>query len=252
MAETIYFAGRVLPDYASFSLAEPISVRSESALGQRLDTRLSIIRGRIAVRVKVPDGSDLGLQPLRYYAESIARAVVDSYGFAVGAAFDVDMGIALDADGGLAVFGTAMKELQESPVHADEVLAVALRSPYLQRALSDYGRAIQVPHDTAFHAYRAIESICEHFRAEAGCCKADAWQVMRSCLSLTKEELTEFKEDADKQRHGELIASVEENKRVETLRRVRDVLARFVTHLRKEAGNQEASGAGAPGADLHT
>jgi hypothetical protein len=241
MSTTLYFTGRVLPDWASFSLAKSIGTKSESSLGQQLDTKVSMTRGRIAVRVNIPDSAAMSLEVLRYYAESIARTVVDSYGFTVGTAFDVDMDAAVDVDGELAVFGPGVKDLAGTSVTADQVLAIALASPHLQRALSDFRHAIQVPHDTAFHAYRAIESICEHFRAKAGCEKPAAWELMRSRLDLTKDELTEFKTLADRQRHGELVPSIEESSRVTTLRNVRDVLARFVKHLHDEAASSGES-----------
>jgi len=233
----VFFTGRVLPDYVAFSFSEPIEVRSVSGMGQELYTKLSILRGRIALKIEVTGDEEIELESLRYYAESFAQAVVDSYGFTVGAAFGVDIASCIDHEGGQAVFGSALEELRDHPLQAETVLRATVRSSHLQRALADYRLAIQTPHDTAFYAYRAIESVREHFRGTPGSLsKQQAWKKMRTALRLTKEDLTRFKDLADKQRHGELIESINQKKRIETLRRTRDVVGRFVHHLGKDLG----------------
>lgn len=54
---------------------------------------------------------------------------------------------------------------------------------------------------------------------------------MRNALDLTKEALTRWKDMADLQRHGVLVASINQNERVENLRGVADVIARLAKHI---------------------
>lgn len=160
--DTLFFNGRIKPEWAGFSFSDPIQLESVSATGEKAKAIVSVTRGRVSIAVEAQAETEEDVEILRYYAETVARTIADSYGFAVGAAFDVEIAACVNLKGEQAAFGVGLDELRQDAMGPEALLHAALRSPHLQRALADYRLAIQTPHDTAFYAYRAIE---EHARA---------------------------------------------------------------------------------------
>jgi len=229
---TLFFNGRIKPEWASFSFSDPIILESVSATGEQAKATVSVHRGRISVAVEAQAETEQDVEILRYYVETVTRAIADSYGFTVGAAFDVEIAACVTLKGEQVAFGIGLDELKQEAIEPESLLQATLRAPHLQRALADYRLAIQTPHDTAFYAYRAIESVREHFRGEtAGISSQKAWERMRNALDLTKEALTRWKDLADLQRHGVLVESINQGERVENLRSAADVINRLAKHV---------------------
>jgi hypothetical protein len=81
-----------------------------------------------------------------------------------------------------------------------EVVAV----PLVRYALADAQRAIELPDDTAFYCYRALESLRTMFLdgADEGASRARSWRTLREQLRLTRKEIDAVKVLADRRRHG--------------------------------------------------
>lgn len=232
LSNTLFFNGRIRPEWAGFTYSEPILLQSVSATGEKTSAAVSVRRGRVSVKVEGQAETENDVEIMRYYAETVTRAIADAYGFTVGAAFDVEIAACVNLKGEQVAFGIGFDDLQQDAIQPQSLLRAALMSPYLQRALADYRLAIQTPHDTAFYAYRAIESMREHFRGESGVeSEKKAWERMRGALDLTKEALTRWKSLADLQRHGVLVDSINQDERVESLRDVADVIVRLAKYL---------------------
>jgi len=228
-SNTLFFNGRIKPEWAGFTYSEPILLQSVSATGEKASAAVSVQRGRVSVKVEGQAETESDVEIMRYYAETVTRAIADAYGFTVGAAFDVEIAACANLKGEQAAFGIGFDELRQDAIQPQSLLKAALMSPYLQRALADYRLAIQTPHDTAFYAYRAIESMREHFRGDSS--KAEAWEHMRASLDLTKERLTRWKDMADLQRHGVLVDKIDEDERVQSLKDVAELILRLAKHL---------------------
>jgi hypothetical protein len=85
------------------------------------------------------------------------------------------------------------------------VIDAAVKSPLIRHALADVQRAVELPDDTAFYCYRAIESLRLLFLdgdRDAGTARADSWSALREHLALSREELDDIRLMANPRRHG--------------------------------------------------
>jgi len=229
LSGVLFFNGRITPEWAGFTFSEPIHLQSEDATGRKVSATVSVQRGRVSVKAEGRAESAQDVEIMRYYADTVTRAIADAFGFSVGAAFNVEIAACVNLNGEQAAFGIGLDELRQNAIQPQALLKASLMSPHLQRALADYRLAIQTPHDTAFYAYRAIESMREHFRGDSS--KAEAWECMRASLDLTKERLTRWKDMADLQRHGVLVDKIDEDERVQSLKDVAELILRLAKHL---------------------
>jgi hypothetical protein len=90
-------------------------------------------------------------------------------------------------------------------VHLGPLIDATVTSPLLRYAIADSQRAIEMPDDTAFYSYRAIESLRLLFLVgdeDSGSARAESWKDLRAELALTRSELDAIKRFADRRRHG--------------------------------------------------
>ena len=158
---------------------------------------------------------------------SIVGGVVDSLGFelAVPLRFEATHAI---KDGDVVHFIQqgwpelrVLEQGTESPddwvveVHLAPVLDATVANPLIRLAVSDAQRAIESPDDAAFYCYRAIESLRLLFLNgdDSGGARAESWRLLRTELSLTREELDAVKQLADRRRHGGHQVLTEQDRR---------------------------------------
>jgi hypothetical protein len=96
------------------------------------------------------------------------------------------------------------------------LINAAVTSPTIRHALADAQRAIELPDDTAFYCYRAIESLRHLFVVgdrDDGRARAASWDVMRSTLAIERDDLDWLRLLANERRHGGHIALSEADRR---------------------------------------
>ena len=117
-------------------------------------------------------------------------------------------------------------------VSIDDLIQVQMSDVQLQLALSDLRDALANHFNTAFYAYRAIESIKDVF-TEGDRTRSEnnrrGWETMRSRLRVSEAFITEIKHEADRQRHGR-VSQVLAGERLEAMRRAWLVVGRYVQY----------------------
>jgi len=86
--------------------------------------------------------------------------------------------------------------------------------------------AVQVPQDTAFYCYRAVESIRQSW-ADAGDEKRQ-WLEMNKALKIDRSAHDAIKDWADDQRHGAGVLPMTDSDRVAALQHVWEVMDRYL------------------------
>jgi len=226
---SIHFTGVVHPERANVNIA-----------GLKLDL-IGDVRGEafIAIecsqlRISIRTDNPIDITTLRNSIQSLAGHVVNCLGFVLGCGYEVELIQLLKDEDGQVVFGVGYPALQERPpaVTFDRLLVLieGQFGVFLQRALGDFKDAIRRPHDSAFHCYRAIESVMQYFKARDGVVDKGAWETMRAALSVEKENLIKIKDLADPARHGG-VAPIPSAERDFTVLTTQAIIERFAEHL---------------------
>ena len=193
-------------------------------------------------RVLVKGGPRDDLATFRNEVMSILSGVLDSIGFHLGAVLRPELyGFTVIApDRGGVILGSAahvwcelVKRDPAVPLRAGSAelgrfMRSAATNPLIRHALADLSLAIDRPDDTAFYAYRAVESARQFFRED--CDPEDAevpWSRLHEALGYTKEELRPLARAAKARRHGD-ARSIDEQERLTVLQLAREVLGRLV------------------------
>lgn len=114
--------------------------------------------------------------------------------------------------------------------------AAALDEPLARLALADLRVAIESPDDTAYLAYRAVESVRQWFlvgEQDDDSARKQSGKDTRAALALEdvdESSFAELRRLARQRRHG-AVSPLTENQRKDALLLARDVVARFVTHI---------------------
>lgn len=85
------------------------------------------------------------------------------------------------------------------------IVGATVETPLIRYAVADAQRAIEMPDDTAFYCYRAIESLRLLFLEgddDTGTPRATSWNLLRTELGVTRSDLDAVKRFADRRRHG--------------------------------------------------
>lgn len=229
MATTIYVTGKIVPIGVAFTL--PRVKKTMKARGRAFEISLSIKRGLIAICVQVTEG-DIDSYELCFYALEFAQAILDSYGFAHGAALSVDLHVALLSEGDQILLPHGFSELATESLKPEQLCDAALSSSSFRRALADYRLAIQSPRNTFFYSFRALESLRQHFhRVLRTDNKTDAWEKMRKDLRVNERFLRAYQQHANIERHGDVVPIIRNADRLKCLERTRDVLLRYADYI---------------------
>lgn len=111
---------------------------------------------------------------------------------------------------------------------------ILAKEPALPRILGELRNSIMFPNDTAFHCYRAIETIRGHFDRRLGLGGSDdrgpAWQAMRGAIRFDRTYIQAIQDSAEAQRHGTRSPMTAEQ-RVEAMRRTWKIVDRFIVYI---------------------
>jgi len=120
------------------------------------------------------------------------------------------------------------------------VVKEAMNHPLARFALADIRMAMQSPDDTEFHAFRAIESVRQHFlgsEPDEGAARKRSWIKMREDLQLEQGPIDALTRRAIPRRHGE-VSLISGDERLSAILTARAVVEKFVAHLQAQRMGQ--------------
>lgn len=232
------FYGRVIPErtmvnFRGLGWTEFVQPDSDLHFQIKIDINLSIITVFVKSEDQIQD-----TVTLKNYVSNMVSLFVDCIGFSNGCSYNIEIDSCTYNDGeDTQVFGVQISELTDTNAYD---VTIVLMSAYfvanstqkmqLQRSLEELKMGIKLPHDTAFHAYRAIESIRQSFAS---------WEEMNENLNLNQSYTRQLKEDhADLQRHG-TYTFMTSDQRTEMLLKSKTIINRFVKYIQN--GNRRLS-----------
>lgn len=138
------------------------------------------------------------------------EVILSLYGFAKESWFDLEplwlVAIETNRFSFFENYAGAVREHRAERVEiTPDYFDVVADNPFLQLALSDFGRAIRSASMTAFSAYRACEALMRSFLSEE---ERDAgkwitgWTRFRDALRVQRSAIDRIKQHADDVRHG--------------------------------------------------
>jgi hypothetical protein len=160
---------------------------------------------------------------------------LDAFGYLTGWGLDAEITSCLDPAGRLTVFGVGIDGLggreEERPLTLADLHELR-KNLALRIALADFRLAIRYPGDMYQFAYRAAESIRQHFTEEGDTDRRASWLRRWDALRIDPSWIAQIKDRATARRHGDaavFFVSGEEQVRVlETARRVIDRFGMFL------------------------
>jgi hypothetical protein len=172
--------------------------------------------------------------------ESIAQGCLDALGFHLATPVRAEI-TSMVIDGNRLVHRTLrwpdlLPDSSTLHVTEDELrpfVEATIEESLARLALADLRRAIESPDDTAFLAYRAVESVRQWFlvgTADNKSAREQSWKDMRATLALEESSLRWLEKLALSRRHG-AVAPPTASERKEAMLLARDVVARFITHI---------------------
>ena len=240
------FLGQVSPRPWSVSIA-PVTMRFADQDVQALsDLHIYLTIRNSEVEAQVRSAEPItDLATVRYAVEHEAQNLVDVMGFLKAQCFTVDIDRVVSDAGVVRYFSNysfvSINDLINEQLNEDEdflsIVDVQRRNPYLRKALADIRDAIRRFNDTPLYAYRAIESIRQHYqrnKIDDDRSRRQAWKEMREDLELGISELQLLAKASRHVRHGQQAPS-EGIERVEMVRIAWKVIYRFWQRVASDA-----------------
>jgi hypothetical protein len=179
-------------------------------------------------------------------AETWVRAALDALGYHQGAALDIEL-VSGAINGGYCLFPglreptlATNKNSKVSGTDLSPYLTLAFENPHFRRALADLRSAIAYPADAAFYAFRAVESIRQHYAGSA-LSKKQSWEALRGALGFDESDFTELTRASTSNRHGDTL-TLTPSERNRHIRLAKEVVKRFVEADSRSQAGQHALG----------
>lgn len=229
-----YATGLIHPVYGGWFLEKPMELAFPD--GKWI---LVVRDSRFHLFLHGPPPEDVAT--LRNEIVSLVQGCLDGMAFHLAASLRVEV-VSLVIDGThLVHFTTQWPDLLEGPLRAQipegelqPFFQAALTEPLARAALADLRSAIEMPDDTSFLAYRALESVRQWFLAvgaeDEENARKQSWAKMRSELGVGEKECRRLASLAAVRRHGG-VQPPTASERLEALRFARQVVAQFVAYL---------------------
>lgn len=225
--------GLVLPAEGDWYFEEPIVLPFEDAVWHVVVRRSQF---HVFIDGEIPDDVGTFLNEV----ESIVQGCVDSLGFHVATALRAEIRSMIVDGSTLVLRDTKWSELLNDPdknrVPAEEVepfVKASVEVPLVRFALADLRASLVSPDDSAFLAYRAIESIRQWFLQDSEDVSNDrdtSWVELRQTLNVNRADLDVLRLLANRRRHGG-SQPLTANERKDAITLARIVVERFVKHL---------------------
>ena len=240
------FLGRVSPRPWRISIP-PVTIRfADQTVGALSDLQidLTIANSEVAAQVQSPEAIT-DLATVRYAVEHETQNLVDVMGFLRVQCFTVDIDRVVSDTGTVRHFNNyssiSVNDLTngqlDEGVGFQSIVGAQKHNPCLRTALADIRDAMRRFNDTPLYAYRAIESIRQHYQEnkkdnDKG--RRQAWEEMREDLDLSISELQLVAGASRHVRHGQQAPSGDID-RVELVRIAWKVVYRFWRRVAGEA-----------------
>lgn len=226
------FYGVVYPERAAVSLSQIEHVSNVGTFSMEISC--SIVS--VLCEVK-PDAETLDIVTLKNGVKTYASSILDAFGFANGCGYTLEINHVVDLkDNKRITFGVDYPGLyerykEEGNNWFNRILICSLgeEGVYLHRALNDFREAINKPSDTAFFAYRSIESILCFFKDKFSLKdKRAEWEKLRECLNYKQADFAKLISSATSNRHGASV-QLSESERTDYIKFVVEFIERFVS-----------------------
>ncbi len=200
--ERFIFTGRILPEFPSLDMADPLIYKFYANDGTTLYGSISIVNSKIMAIVKT-DNQDIFT--VRNYVTAQARMVLDVIGFLNGYYLFADIQMAILSMGRQVGFDTRFPALQATvskrPFEFESLLTMCQDEP-LRMALADVRSAMEAAVETGFFCYRAVETLMQSFKVGSDN-DATGWKKMHLALHSSRAYIDQtLKSHADVRRHG--------------------------------------------------
>lgn len=234
MAEhAVTWFGVVHPEAGNWHLTNPIRVTYDG-----VDLIISLRRSAFHMvakdSVKPDDESyEAWLERLGNGYLPALQGVLDALGFSLGANLvpelvggSVDSHIGIEFATDIPMFANGAEGDQIAPEAFAPTLRAGVGDACARYALRDVARALTFDEDCAFHCYRALEDLRQHYAID-GLSKDEAWTALRADLEIDRNEIEEIQGEATARRHGQAATSTYAE-RIEWARWTRGVVAMYI------------------------
>jgi hypothetical protein len=228
------FSGLVHPTGCAWHFDDTVTVQRDDE-----DIWIGVWDSTFTVRVSSPEGAAVDfewIEQLWQRTSAVVRAALDSLGFLLGASLEIEL-LSGTVDhppnftnyypGGFRSLSGTIRGAVDSQ-QITPYVTHAMGSADFRHALADVRAAQKLDDDTAFYAYRVIESLRQTYVETGDSGTKESWERLRNKLGLTRADLQDLQEAATARRHGENMA-VEQAKKLEFVNLARDLVTRFVT-----------------------
>ena len=174
---------------------------------------------------------------------AIVQGCIDALSFRIATALRAEISVMIVDGNRIVVRSPTWPQLlpegassQVSAEQLDPVVKEAMNHPLVRFALADIRMAMQSPDDTEFHAFRAIESVRQHFlgsEPDEGAARKRSWIKMREDLQLEQGPIDALTRRAIPRRHGE-VSLISGDERLSAILTARAVVEKFVAHLQAQ------------------
>ena len=173
----------------------------------------------------------------------MVQGLLDALGFHLATPLRAEVSSLVTQGNTLVIRTLTWEDLRQEPNSPPHVDGSALRpffhatasNSFARHALADLRAALEYPDDTAFYAYRAIETVRQSFvrgDSDTDAARRKSWQALRDALNVDPESLDQARTLARPRRHGETgKPSLGEAQRFQVLTLARDVVQSFVSQL---------------------
>ena len=238
--KTYIFHGRVIPERAQVNFEGPEIELTQPDSSLSFKFKVNIVLSEISVWVQTQiDPTDL--LSLKNFLTDAVSFFVDCIGYDNGCAYTIELDSCTYNDGNdFIAFDVNIDELHEKLTWESGLDVIDaygkgtdIQKAQLQRSVSELKRAIKTTYDTAFHVFRAIESLKRTFPGKTD---LQMWQDMCEALNMSESYIAELRDKhALDQRHGG-YTFMSSDERIEMLVKAKTVISRFVSYVR--GGNE--------------
>jgi len=145
---------------------------------------------------------------------SVVQGLLDALGFHLTTPLRAEVSSLVTQGNTLVIRTLTWEDLRQEPNSPPHVDGSALRpffhatasNSFARHALADLRAALEYPDDTAFYAYRAIETVRQSFVRgdnDTDAARRKSWQALRDALNVDPESLDQARALARPRRHGE-------------------------------------------------
>lgn len=231
--------GRILPERCDVNIPSVIS--QGVGTGGRMQTRLEVVRSHVVMVCLLENAAASGLE-IADAARSALMFPVDYIAFQNQGAYEIVLDLCINNRTGdvwaIPISEPIFEESRDGfcfDPSAEIQLPLHAAVPELTTALHDLTQAVRYPRRTFEQCRMAVEMVRHHFDPPTVKSEKDrriaGEKALCAALKVTRQSLIALDRVAARSRHGDLIISINWEKRRGALELAWEIVARFVAHL---------------------